>query len=120
VTAPPDGEAGMVTAETAVALPALAAALLLVLGVLRAGTVQLRATDAARLAAAAVARGVPAAELPGRLAGALPAGAALTVTRPGADLVRADVSVRVRAAGPVPLDLPLTASSVALVEPGVP
>ncbi|MCW2746307.1 MAG: hypothetical protein JWM48_2857, partial [Mycobacterium sp.] len=52
--------------------------------------------------------------------GALPAGAALTVTRPGADLVRADVSVRVRAAGPVPLDLPLTASSVALVEPGVP
>jgi hypothetical protein len=109
----------MVTAETAVALPALAAALLLVLGVLRAGTVALRVTDAARLAAAAAARGVPVTELPARLAGALPAGAVLMVTRPDSDTVRADVSVRLRAAGPVPLDLPLTASSVALVEPGV-
>jgi hypothetical protein len=128
VTAPPgpgrrprtETDTGMVTAETAVALPALAAAVLLVLAVLRAGTVQVRVTGAARLAAAAVARGVPVTELPARLADALPAGAVLTVTRSDGDTVRADVSVRVRAAGFVPLDLPLTARSVALVEPGVP
>ena len=44
------GEAGMVTAEIAVALPAVVLVLLLVLSAVCAGVTQLRVTDAARVA----------------------------------------------------------------------
>ena len=47
------GEAGMVTAEIAVALPAVVLVLLLVLSAVSAGVTQLRVTDAARAAAPA-------------------------------------------------------------------
>lgn len=51
------GEAGMVTAEIAVALPAVVLVLLLVLSAVSAGVTQLRVTDAARVAARQAAIG---------------------------------------------------------------
>lgn len=51
------GEAGMVTAETAVVLPAIALVLLLVLNGVAAGVVHLRVTDCARVTARAAAIG---------------------------------------------------------------
>ena len=51
------GEAGMVTAEIAVALPAVVLVLLLVLSAVSAGVTQLRVTDAARAAARQAAIG---------------------------------------------------------------
>lgn len=51
------GEAGMVTAEIAVALPAVVLVLLLVLSAVCAGVTQLRVTDAARVAARQAAIG---------------------------------------------------------------
>ena len=58
-TPPPaaPGEAGMVTAEIAVALPAVVLVLLLVLSAVSAGVAQLRVTDAARVAARQAAIG---------------------------------------------------------------
>ena len=51
------GETGMVTAEIAVALPAVVLVLLLVLSAVSAGVTQLRVTDAARVAARQAAIG---------------------------------------------------------------
>jgi Flp pilus assembly protein TadG len=53
----PARDAGMVTAELAVALPALVLVLALALGVLAVGTARLRCADAARAAVRLAARG---------------------------------------------------------------
>lgn len=53
----PGGEGGFATVEFALTLPAILAALLLVLAVVAAGSAQLRATDAARAAARELAIG---------------------------------------------------------------
>lgn len=53
-------ERGMVTAETAVALPVLVAVTLAMVWLLTLGVAQMKVTDAAREAARALARGEPA------------------------------------------------------------
>ncbi|MEU3561720.1 TadE family type IV pilus minor pilin [Kitasatospora sp. NPDC006786] len=91
----PRGDAGFVTAETAVALPALVLlAAMLIWGVLAAAT-QIRCVDAARVGARAAARGeTDAAEL---ARAAAPAGAQVRVSL-AADTVR--VEVEAPCAGP--------------------
>jgi Flp pilus assembly protein TadG len=111
------GEAGMVTAETAVVLPVL---LLVLAGAVAAVTVvgaQLRVVDAAREGARAGARGEPDSAV-SRIVGELsPDGA---VARVGGDAaeVRVTVTVRVAPLGPLPLEVTLSAAAVAAREPG--
>jgi Flp pilus assembly protein TadG len=79
----PARDAGMVTAELAVALPALMLVLALALGVLAVGTARLRCADAARAAVRLAARGESA-----------------DVVRTAAERIAAgDVSVRVTGTG---------------------
>ncbi|WP_088320911.1 TadE family type IV pilus minor pilin [Kineosporia sp. R_H_3] len=76
-------ERGTVTAETALALPAVVLVLGLVLGVVEVGGAQVRAVDAARAAARRAARGdSPGAVLAAARALA-PAGATVSVGRSG-------------------------------------
>ena len=105
-------EAGLATAETAVALPAIG---LLVAGSLAAPialSAQLRATDAAREAARAAARGDPAPAVQAA-ATAVDAASRVVITRAGG-LVRVQVRL--------PVDLPVlhawevTATAVAADE----
>src|SRR3954447_16179955 len=84
---------GAVTAETAVALPALVAVLALALWAVGAVNAQLRCVDAARLAARAVARGDDAAAATSRAEAAAPPGATVQVTRAGG-LVTVEVRAR--------------------------
>lgn len=70
----------MVSAEIAVALPALLVLLALALGVLTLAIDGIRCVDAARVGARAAARGDPGAEAARRAA---PAGAAVAVGRQG-------------------------------------
>jgi Flp pilus assembly protein TadG len=88
----------MVTAEFAVALPALVLVVLAALGGITVVTAQLRCVDAADVAARMAARGetlpaVRAVALPGA-----PAGADVTVVTAG-DMVTATVQARVSAPG---------------------
>jgi hypothetical protein len=85
-----------VTAETAVALPALAVVLALAMWAVGAVNAQLRCTDAARLAARALARGEEQAAAVSRAEQAAPLGANVSVARSG-DLV----TVTVRAQRPM-------------------
>jgi Flp pilus assembly protein TadG len=98
-------EAGMVTAETAVVLPALVVVLALLVGGVHALGAQLACQDAARVAARAAARGEPTAEV-ARLARAVaPQGARVSVAGE-AGLVRVGVTATVRLPGPVLSRLP--------------
>jgi hypothetical protein len=94
----PAPDAGMVTAELAVALPALVLVLALALGVLAVGTARFRCADAARVAVRLAARGEPTAAV--RAAAAETASAAVTVrvTQVGDD-VTVEVSTPVRLPG---------------------
>jgi Flp pilus assembly protein TadG len=111
------GEAGMVTAETAVVLPVL---LLVLAGTVAAVTVvgaQLRCVDAAREGARAAARGEDASLVTDLAGRAAPDGAATTVAVDGA-AVTVTVTAEVAPLGPVPLRVPVSASAVAQREPG--
>jgi Flp pilus assembly protein TadG len=88
----------MVTAETALALPALALVVGLMLWALLAATAQLRCVDAARAAARSVARGDALAESVAAGLRLAPAGAHIQVER-GGGLVRVKVEATV---GPGP------------------
>lgn len=103
------GEHGSVTAELAIALPAVALVLGLCLSGLQVAGQQIRLQDVAALAARSIARGDGAASVVGRL---MP-GATVDRSSDG-DLVCAILSVR--SGGPVvPLaGLTLTATSCAL------
>jgi Flp pilus assembly protein TadG len=86
---------GFVTAETAVALPALVLlAGALIWGVV-AVTAQLRCVDAARLAARALARGESHSASVSAATAAAPGGAAVQVSRAGS-LIRVEVRAVVR------------------------
>ena len=85
-----DHERGSVTAEFAVAMPAVLLVLLLALGGVQASMLQLRLQDAAADAARSLARGEGSAMASGRLARQVP-GAALSSSREG-DLVCVRVS----------------------------
>jgi Flp pilus assembly protein TadG len=107
----------MVTAETAVVLPVL---LLVLAGAVAAVTVvgaQLRCVDAAREGARAAARGEPDVTV-SRLVGELSPDGAVSRVTGDADEVRVTVTVRVAPLGPVPIAVPLSATAVAVREPG--
>ncbi|WP_244523800.1 TadE family type IV pilus minor pilin [Blastococcus sp. DSM 46786] len=110
------GEAGMVTAETAVVLPVL---LLVLAGAVAAVTVvgaQLRCVDAAREGARAAARGEDAAVVAEWAGRAAPAGARTGLTGSG-DEVRVTVAAEVRPLGPLPWRVTVVAEAVAWREP---
>jgi Flp pilus assembly protein TadG len=111
------GEAGMVTAETAVVLPVL---LLVLAGAIAAVTVvgaHLRCVDAAREGARAAARGDDVAAVRAVAARAAPDGAATAVQVEGGR-VRVTVRATVPPLGPVPLTVRVSATAVAELEPG--
>ncbi|WP_232807308.1 TadE family type IV pilus minor pilin, partial [Geodermatophilus chilensis] len=113
---PARGEAGMVTAETAVVLPVL---LLVLAGAVAAVTVvgaQLRCVDAAREGARAAARGEDTALVTALAGRAAPDGAAATVAVDGST-VTVTVTAQVAPLGPVPLRVPVSASAVTQREP---
>lgn len=107
------------TAETAVALPALVAVVVVLLAGLSAGVDQLRCVDAARVAARALARGEDPARAAAAAQAAAPPGAGVSVRAQG-DLVQVVVTARARTwpgaaarAGPT-----LRGEAVAWREPG--
>ncbi|UOY00038.1 TadE family type IV pilus minor pilin [Blastococcus sp. PRF04-17] len=110
-------EHGMVTAETAVVLPVL---LLVLAGAVAAVVLvaaHLACVDAAREGARAAARGEDVAVVRGIVGRAAPGGADCGVTSDG-DEVRVTVTARVAPLGPVPLRVTVSATAVALLEPG--
>ena len=102
---------GAVTVEAALALTALIAVVVLCLGAVAAGAVQVRCIDAAREAARLAARG-DAARAEQAAAQVAPGGARISVRTDG-DRIRAVVSAGVPL---LPL-LELSAEAVALLEP---
>jgi hypothetical protein len=92
VPLPRRSDFGMVTAELAVAMPAVVVVLLLALAAVRLGIDEVRCVDAARLAARALARGDPAAVAAAAAARAAPGGAVVAL-RSGGDEVGVEVSV---------------------------
>lgn len=109
----PRSDAGLVTAETAAAIPALVMLALGLIWALVATAAQIQCVDAARAGARAAARSEPAAKARAAARAAAPAGAEVTLTREG-DLVR--VRVGAAAPGPGPLSLRLWGEAVALAE----
>ncbi len=107
---------GMVTAELAVALPALTLVLAGCLSALMVGVAQLRCVDAAGLAARALARGDPAVVARELAMSAAPTGASAAIR-----LERSKASVRVSATvggwGIAPA-WPVSAEAVTPVEAG--
>ncbi|MFC7490031.1 MULTISPECIES: TadE family type IV pilus minor pilin [unclassified Knoellia] len=87
------GETGMVTAEIAVALPALVLVLTLGLGAVAVVTDQLRCVDAARVGARLLARGEPVEQVRNEVARQAPDGAEIGF-EVGPDSVRVDVSAQ--------------------------
>jgi hypothetical protein len=115
-----DRNRGMVTAETALALPALALVVGLMLWALLAATAQLRCVDAARAAARSVARGDGVAESVTAGLRLAPEGAHIRVERSGG-LVRVNVEAMVGPAGSGARFLPtlvVSADAVVADEPG--
>jgi hypothetical protein len=106
----------MVTAELAVAIPAVIIVLALCLGGISLGIDQVRCVDAARLGARAVARGDAGPAVDDVVARAAPAGARLSLGSNGAQ-VRVTVSVHRSMAG-LGHGFELTATSVADQELG--
>jgi hypothetical protein len=87
---PQDG--GMVTAEIAVALPALVLVLAVSLWAIRIASTQVACTDAARSGARAAARGEPLPAVRAAVARALPPGARISISRTR-ETTRVDVAV---------------------------
>lgn len=77
----------MVTAELAVAIPAVVLVLVACLAGLTAAVAQIRCVDAARLASRAAARGDAAPAVREEALRAAPAGARVVVARDGSDVV---------------------------------
>lgn len=115
------GEHGAVTAEIALGLPLLGALTVGLVWLLAAGAAQVRAVDAARETARALARGdavADAVEVGERIA---PASARVAVVTGHGDHVRVRVTARVRGPGGLFGSLPavpIDAEAVALVERG--
>jgi hypothetical protein len=89
-------EAGMVTAELAVAIPAILLVLATCLAGVNAGIDQIRCVDAARLAARSAARGDTAAAVRVAALSAAPPGASLTLAE---DAVTVTVTIEARSGG---------------------
>ena len=112
-------DAGMVTAELAVAMPALVLAGLLAMAGIQLTSAQLRCLDAAGVAARLAARGEVPADVQSAARAAAPGGAEVTVSDQG-DLVSAVVIVSVHPLGLGRLLPPFTVRAAATepAEPG--
>jgi hypothetical protein len=102
-----------VTAETAVAIPALVGFALALLWALTAASAEIRCVDAARAGARAAARSEPEAQVLEATRSAAPGGAEVAMERAG-ELWR--VRVAAPMSGPGPLALELHAEAAALAE----
>lgn len=109
-------ERGSVTAEAAVAVPALVVFAMALVWALTAAAAQIQCVDAARAGARAAARSEPRAAAVAAARSAAPSGSVVTLTRSG-DLWR--VRVEADAPGPGALALTLSAESVASAEDAV-
>jgi hypothetical protein len=106
-------ERGSVTAEAAVAVPALVVFAMALVWALMAAAAQIQCVDAARAGARAAARSEPRAAALAAARSAGPGGARVTLARHG-DLWR--VRVEAKAPGPGALALTLSAEAAALAE----
>ncbi|MFD6991260.1 TadE family type IV pilus minor pilin [Streptomyces sp. NPDC059943] len=104
-----DGDRGSVTAEAAVAVPALVVFVAALLWALMAASAQIQCVDAARAGARAAARSEPQAVAVEAARSAAPAGAEVTLAR-SEDLWR----VRVEAPTPGPRGIALTLAAEAV------
>jgi hypothetical protein len=104
---------GSVTAEAAVAVPALVVFAMALVWALMAASAQIQCVDGARAGARAAARSEPRAATLAAARSAAPAGARVTVRRAG-DLWR--VRVEAHTPGPGTLALTLSAEAAALAE----
>lgn len=112
---------GSVTAETAVVLPVLVVVLAMALWALAAVAAQIQCVDAARGAARAAARGEPTTRVVDVARRLGPDGARVEVVRRDGEVeVRVGAVVRPFAVLPAVPALPVSATAVALVEPGRP
>lgn len=110
---------GSVTAETAVALPALALVLGAALWAVATVAAQLECVDAARAAARAAARGEPLEAVRQAAGRAAPAGATVSVTR-DSELSRVTVSTSMRPNWVIGAPaIEVSASAASATEPGV-
>ncbi|TQK52793.1 TadE-like protein [Streptomyces sp. SLBN-118] len=107
------GDRGSVTAEAAVALPALVVFALALVWALMAASAQIQCVDAARAGARAAARSEPRTATLAAARSAAPSGATVTLGRTG-DLWR--VRVEAKAPGPRALSLTLSADAAAFAE----
>lgn len=107
----------MVTAETAVVLPVLMFVLAGAVAALVVVGAQVRCVDAAREGARAAARGEDTGSVEAIVGRAAPDGAVARV-QTGADDVRVTVSAEVAPLGVVPWHVRVSASAVAMREPG--
>lgn len=109
---------GMVTAEIAVALPALFAVLAIAIGAVSAVTGQLRCVDAAREGARAAARGEAPDDVIRIATAAAPQGGTVTVTSAG-DQITVLVAADIDLIGDLGPSIDVSASAVALAEPAM-
>ncbi|MCZ7458855.1 TadE family type IV pilus minor pilin [Streptomyces sp. WMMC940] len=107
---------GSVTAEAAVAVPALVVFTMALVWALMAASAQIQCVDAARAGARAAARSEPEAAALSAARSAAPAGSKISLGRDG-DLWR--VRVESASPGPAAAALTLTAEAVALAEDAV-
>jgi hypothetical protein len=115
------GETGMVTAETAIVVPIVAAFALALLWLISAAIAEIRLVDASRDAALALARGVDEADVRAQVATTGPADSQLLVVRDGDD-VTVEVSLSAEPPGWLLAALPaipLHATATTKAEPGV-
>jgi Flp pilus assembly protein TadG len=118
----PHSDEGAVTAEMAVALPALVLVTILLVWLVAVAGAHIRAADAAREAARSMARGDAPSDARSVVARTGPAGASVTVGG-DAEMVTATVRARVRAPGALASLVPsamVTATATAWREPEVP
>jgi TadE-like protein len=104
-------EPGSVTAETALALPAVALVALTVAGVGSVAVAQLRCVDAARAGARLAARGEMPSRVISRAASIAPSGALVTVGAAGREAV-----VSIRSTVDLPLGVHLVVQSRAVAD----
>jgi hypothetical protein len=112
----------MVTAETAVVLPIIAAFALAVLWLVSLAVAEIRLVDSARDAARALALGVGESSVRSQILDRAPSGTRLDVVRKGSD-VTVEVSLAADAPGWLLVPLPavsLHAAATTEAEPGVP
>ncbi|MFF0575225.1 TadE family type IV pilus minor pilin [Streptosporangium saharense] len=112
------GSRGSVTAETAVALPALVVVLAAALWAVTVAGARLECVDAARAGARAASRGESLERVRSGVLAAAPAGARVTVTR-GPETTRVEVSVTVTPGWGTSLPgIIVHATAVSATEPG--